>query len=221
MKTKAATQADKELRDSVERQLDYAPDVPSSGIGISVSNGVVTLSGYADTFADKMAAERAVKRVYGLRAIANDIEVKPPSEVVDPDLATSIVDALRRNVTVPDHKIKITVKKGWVTLEGKVKWEYQREAAEDAIRYLAGVRGVSNNIEVKPKASADDIRAKIEESFRRSAEVDARRIRVEAKGGYVTLSGNARSYAERQAALRIAWDAPGVIRVANNIEIIP
>jgi osmotically-inducible protein OsmY len=118
MKTKAAMFADKQLRDSVEQQLDYAPDVPSSEIGVSVSNGVVTLSGYAGTFADKIAAERAVKGVYGVRAIANDIEVKPPSEVVDPDLAANIVEALRRNVTVPDDKIKVTVKKGWVTLEG-------------------------------------------------------------------------------------------------------
>ncbi len=221
MKAKAVTLADKELRESVEIHLDYAPDVPSSEIGVSVSNGVVTLSGYADTYADKTAAERAVMSVYGVRAIANDIEVKPPSEIVDPDLAANIVDSLRRNVTVPDDRIKVTVKKGWVTLECKVDWGYQRDAAEDAVRYLAGVRGVSNNIEVKPKVSTKDLQAKIEEVFRRSAEIDARRIRVEAKGGYVTLSGNVRSYAEMQAALRTAWDAPGVIRVVNNIEIIP
>ncbi|MCI0392780.1 MAG: BON domain-containing protein [Acidobacteria bacterium] len=221
MKAKRVTLLDRELRTSVERQLDYAPDAPSKEIGVSVSDGVVTLSGYAETYADKTAAERAVKSVYGVRAIANDIEVKPPSEIVDPDLAANIVDALRRNVTVPDDRIKVTIKKGWVTLEGKVDWGYQREAVEDAIRYLAGVRGVSNNIEVKPKVSAEDIQAKIEEVFRRSAEIDARRIRVEANGGYVTLSGNVRSYAEKQAALKTAWDAPGVIRVVNNIEIIP
>jgi osmotically-inducible protein OsmY len=221
MEAGASSLADRELRESVERQLDYAPDVPSREIGVSVSNGVVTLSGYTNTYADKTAAERAVKTVYGVRAIANDIEVKPPSEIVDPDLAANIVNALRGNVKVPDHRIKVTVKKGWVTLEGKVEWGYQRKAAENAVRYLAGVRGLSNNIEVKPQVSAEEIQAKIQEVFRRSAEVDARRIRIEAKGGYVTLSGNVRSYAERQAALRTAWDAPGVIKVVNRLEIIP
>ena len=197
MKTKAVILGDKKLRESVERQLDYAPDVPSGEIGVAVSNGVISLSGFVGTFADKIAAEEAVKSVYGVRVVANDIEVKPPAEIVDPDLATNIVEAFRLNVTVPDDKIKVTVKKGWVTLEGNVDWGFQREAAEKAIRYLFGVRGVSNKIEVKPNVSADDIPTKIDEALSRNAEVDARRIRIKARGGSVTLSGNVRSWARK------------------------
>jgi osmotically-inducible protein OsmY len=220
MKAKAVNQRDEELRESVEMQLTFAPNVPSDQIGVAVSNGVVSLSGYVRTYADKMAAERAAKSVYGVCVVANDIEVKPPAEIVDPDLANNIADAFRLNVTVPSDRIKVMVRDGWVTLEGKVDSGFQREAPEKAIRYLSGVRGVSNNIEVKPGAAADNILAKIEEALSRNAEVDARRIRIAVRDGSVTLSGNVRSWAEKKQAQWTAWSVSGVVNVVNQIEVV-
>jgi osmotically-inducible protein OsmY len=221
MKAKAVNQLDEYLRESVERQLDFAPNVPSDQIGVAISNGVVSLSGFVGTYADKLAAERAVKSVYGVCVVANDIEVKPPAEIVDPDLADNIAEAFRLNVAVPNDKIKVVVREGWVTIEGKVDWGWQREAAEKAIRYLAGVRGVTNNIEVEPGASAENIPERIENALSRNAEVDARRIRVAAREGSVTLSGNVRSWAEKRQAQWTAWAVPGVVNVVNQIEVVP
>jgi osmotically-inducible protein OsmY len=220
MKPKAISFEDKNLREAVEQELDYDPTVPSNNVGVSVSGGVVTLSGFVDTYADKIAAEKAVKHVCGVKAVANDIEVKPPSEWIDPEIAAEAVWSLGRNVKAPDACIRVTVKDGWLTLEGKVGWAYQKEAAEHAVRYLAGVLGITNNIEIKPAVSAADVRTKIESALRRSAEVDAGRIKVDASGDTVTLSGNVRSWTEMKQAESAAWGAPGVKNVLNLIEIV-
>jgi osmotically-inducible protein OsmY len=220
MKPKLVTLGDKNLREAVEEQLDYDPAVPSNNVGVSVSDGVVSLSGYVETYADKIIAEKAVKRVRGVKAVANDIEVRPPSEYIDPDIAADAVKSLERNVHVPSDRIRLTVKDGWLTLEGKAGWCFQKEAAERAVRYLAGVRGITNNIEIEPAVSAAGVRTKIEKALRRSAEMDASRIKVDASGGTVTLSGNVRSWAEMKRAESAAWGAPGVRNVLNRIEIV-
>lgn len=221
MNPKTSTSADKELREAVARQLDYDCAVPSQNLGVAAANGVVTLSGFVATYADKQAAEQAAKSVYGVKALANDMVVKPPAEVIDPDIAAAAVLALDLDVHVPCDRIKVIVENGWLTLEGQVEAGYQKEAAERAVKCLAGVRGISNSIVVDPKVSVADVRTKIEEALRRSAELDARRLNVEVSGGTVTLSGSARSWAERDAAHHAAWRASGVNHVVNHIEVIP
>lgn len=184
---------------------------------------MVTLTGAVANCGEKMTAERVVKRVYGVKAVANDIEVKLPcmSERSDADIAAAAVHALQWYASVPEDRIQVTVRNGWVTLEGSVDWWYQKDTAERAVRNLVGLKGVTNDVKVKPGVKSADVKDKIEAAFKRSAEIDARRVRVEAHNGTAILSGNVRSWAEREEAERAAWAAPGVAAVENRITVEP
>jgi osmotically-inducible protein OsmY len=210
---------DSELRRDVERELEWDPSIDARNIGVAVKNGVVTLTGYVSSYADKWRAERIAKRVAGVSAIANEIEVKLSTERTDPDIAEAARAALKSDSRVPADRIKVIVERGWVTLEGTVDYYYQKSAAESDVRYIAGVRGVTNALVVTPKVSPTDIRMKIEEALKRSAQLDANRISVETEGSKVILSGTVRSWAEREEAEMAAWAAPGVTQVENKIKV--
>jgi osmotically-inducible protein OsmY len=189
---------DFELQRDVLDELKWEPSVDAAHLGVAVKDGIVTLTGHVASYAQKYAAERAAKRVLGVRAVANELDVKLPgsSRRTDEDIAAAAVSALKSNLSIPSNQIKVLVSDGVVKLEGEMEWQFQKDAAARAVRYLPGVIGVTNMITVKQRVAASEIKAKIEEALKRSAETDASRITVEVEGGEVTLRGSVRSWAE-------------------------
>ena len=215
--------SDSEIEKNVKAELEWDPDLDATDIAVSVKNGVVTLTGFVKSYTDRYEAETAAKRVAGVVAVANDLEVRMPSvdERPDPDIAREAAQAIKSQLPISSENIKIIVKNGWVTLEGEVEWQYQRQTAENIVRRIKGVKGVSNTILLKPRAEPTEVKRKIQEALRRSAEVDANRIEVEAHGSEVVLKGTVRSWIEREEAERAAWSAPGVTKVEDRIVVAP
>ena len=215
--------SDSDIRRDVEGELRWDPDIDATDIAVTVNNGVVTLTGFVRSFMQKYQTEADAKRVAGVVAVANDIEIRLPGvdERPDPEIARDAIQRIKSELPFAWDKIRVVVKSGWVTLEGEVEWNYQRGRAEAAVRRVRGLKGVTNSIEVKPHVAPSEIRRKIEDALRRAAEIDASRITVETVGSEVILRGTVRSWAERQEAERAAWWAPGVSKVDNRIIISP
>jgi osmotically-inducible protein OsmY len=214
---------DGELLDQVEDALDWEPSVDVSDVDVSVDGGVVTMRGDVGSYAQKRTAERVVLGVYGVRGVANDLNVRLPGalERSDTDIAQVAVNTLTWNTQVPSDRVTVAVSDGWVTLRGTVDWQYQKDAAERGVRNLTGVRGITNDMTVGPRVQPGDVQAKIEAALRRNAEIDARRINVSVADGRITLRGNVHSSAERDEARRAAWAAPGVTAVEDHMAVVP
>ena len=211
---------DSQLQKDVMDEIRWEPSTTAAQIGVTAAKGVVTLTGTVATYAEKGAVERAAQRVEGVKAIAEEVTVKPfgPHVKTDAEIAEAAVSSLKGHVWVPKD-IQPTVAQGWVTLKGQVNWEYQRTAAKDAVCFMAGVKGVTNDITLKPTAQPSAVKDAIEKAFVRNAEIDAGTVKVATDGGAVTLSGSVRSWGEKDQAGAAAWNAPGVNSVQNNIAV--
>lgn len=214
---------DLEIQQDVMNELKWQPFLKSANIGVAVKNGIVTLSGIVDNYSQKIEAEKAAKKVTGVKAIAEDIQigVSPTLQKTDAEIAESVMNALKWHTAVPEEKIKVKVENGIVTLEGELEWEYQRNSAKKAVNNLLGVRNVINLISIKPVVTAFDVRAKISQALHRTATVDAERVSIEVVGNKVTLNGKIRSFAEKEDVEDAAWCAPGVSRVESHLEVEP
>jgi len=215
---------DIEIERDVKAELQWDPRVDATDIAVSVRDGVVTLAGFVRQYGDKYAAETATKRVAGVVAVANDIEVRLPTkdQRPDPAIARDAVAAIKSRLPSSWEGIKVVVRDGYINLEGEVEWQYQSETAEAAVRWVPGVRGVSNLIRIRPRAAPPhEVKRRIEDALKRHAEIEARHIVVETNGSEVILKGVVRSWAERDQAVRVAWSAPGVTKVDDRIVVEP
>ncbi len=211
------TRTDEEIQKDVLAELKWDAQVQPNEIGVSVKDGIVTLTGWVDSYLKKWSAEEAAHKAAGVKAVANDIEIRLATERTDADIAAAAVRALEWDAFVPSSQVHVTVSKGWVTLKGEVEWQYQKQDAERVVRRLLGVKGVTNLIGVKPRVTPTDLKRKIEDALLRNAKFDASRISVEVQGSKAILKGAVRSWAEREEAEREAWSAPGIIEVDNRI----
>jgi len=209
------------LRQYVLDELAFEPSVNAAHIGVAVESGVVTLSGHVGSYAEKIATERVVQRLKGVRAIAQEIEVRYPEskKTADDEIAKRALHIISWDTTVPDDRVKIKVQNGWITLSGEVEWNYQRTAAEEAVRKLSGVVGVSNLVGVRPRVDGSDVKIRIEEALRRDAEIEAEGVRVAVSGATVTLEGTVASWRERSVAEQAAWAIPGVGVVEDRLVV--
>lgn len=214
---------DSQIQKDIMTELKWQPSLNAANIGVAVKNGIVTLSGQVENYPLKLAAERAAKKVAGVKAIAEDIQigVSPSFKRTDADIAQTVLEGLRWHSTVPHENIIVRVEDGEVTLEGEVDWQYQSAAARNAVIAIIGVRNVQNNIQVKPKVALPDIKTRINEALQRAATVDAEKISVDLNGTKVILYGKVRSYAEKEDAEDAAWCAPGVSSVESNLQVEP
>lgn len=210
------------LRQNILDELEFEPSIDAAHIGVAVEDGIVTLTGHVSSYWEKTTAENVVKRVKGVKGLAEEIEVRLVGlkGTADDEIAKRAVDAITWNVSIPRDKVQVKVQDGWITLTGKLEWQYQKNAAAEAVRGLAGVVGIANQIEIIPRASVSDIKKRIENALKRDAETEAQSIRVNVLDGKVTLEGKVRAWSERQAAERAAWSSPGVRTVDDRISII-
>jgi osmotically-inducible protein OsmY len=214
--------SDKDLRQYIIDELDFEPSVDAAHIGVAAEDGVVTLTGHVKSYSEKLAAVTAVRRVRGVRAIAEEMVVRYPSEkkTADDEIGKRAIDIIRWSAEVPQDAIQVVVRNGWVTLDGQVNWWYQKTAAEEAVRKLSGVVGVINNITILPHVQPFDVKRKIEDAFKRRAELDSQAIRVVVTdGGKITLEGKVHDWQEHNAAIDAAWSAPGAISVNDRLTI--